>query len=364
MVADLAVDEDARREAIGRYEFDLSRDDPEFNALSQLAASFCHTPMAFISFVVGDRVLVKSAVGLKLRQSPLLNSFAAFSVSRPDQLLVVRDARRDERFINHPLVANEPYVRFVAAAPLCAPSGHAIGLISIADFMERGLSESEEQVLRALADQVMRLLELRHTVHRLSSEISERSRFERELLTTNAKLGVAALEDVVTGLSNRRAFEQRLVSEIQRANRLKYPLSLLTIDIDQFKRINDVWGHLVGDQVLREVANSLRTTIRTTDFVARVGGDEFSAILPGTDIGGATILGERCRRAVERLEGSRLGISISIGAAEHPGDTRDILDLVARSDLSLLNAKRLGRNRVVGHSPLTVQPSHSLSAAH
>jgi diguanylate cyclase (GGDEF)-like protein len=247
---------------------------------------------------------------------------------------------------------------------LCAPSGHAIGLISIADLNERGLRESEAQALRALADQVMQLLELRHTVHRLSSEISERSHFERKLMNANARLGAAALEDVVTRLANRRAFEQRLVFEIQRANRLLYPLSLLTIDIDQFKCINDQWGHTVGDQVLREVAKALSATVRTTDFVARVGGDEFAVILPGSDIVGATVLAERCRRAVERMDSVRPAISISVGVAAHPSDTRDVLELVAKSDLSLLTAKRLGRNRVMGNGLLPVQESRISPLAH
>jgi diguanylate cyclase (GGDEF)-like protein len=285
-------------------------------------------------------------------------------VSRPDQLLIVEDARRDVRFLDHPLVVQGPRIRFVAAAPLCAPSGHAIGLISIADLNERGLRESEAQALRALADQVMQLLELRHTVHRLSSEISERSHFERKLMNANARLGAAALEDVVTRLANRRAFEQRLVFEIQRANRLLYPLSLLTIDIDQFKCINDQWGHTVGDQVLREVAKALSATVRTTDFVARVGGDEFAVILPGSDIVGATVLAERCRRAVERMDSVRPAISISVGVAAHPSDTRDVLELVAKSDLSLLTAKRLGRNRVMGNGLLPVQESRISPLAH
>jgi diguanylate cyclase (GGDEF)-like protein len=364
MIADLTASENARLEALSRYELDLVRDDPEFNALTALAASCCHTPMACISFVASNRVLIKSALGLKLREWPRRNSFATSTLSRPDQLLVVENAERDLRFTHHPMVVNKPYVRFVAAAPLVAPTGHAIGLISVADVNERGLSDSEGQALRVLADQVMRLLELRHTVHRLNSEISEHTRFERELMSTNARLGAAALQDVVTGLGNRRAFEQRLIWEIQRANRLVYPLSLLTIDIDEFKCINDEWGHPVGDQVLREVGRALRATVRNTDFVARVGGDEFAVILPGADINGAAVLGRRCRCAVEKQQSVRPAISISVGVAEHTRDAQNILELVAKSDLSLLSAKRLHRYRIAGKGFTRAQGSRVIALSH
>lgn len=361
MLSNLAVPEDARLEALGRYELDLLGGDPEFSGLATLAASVCHTPMAFIDFVESDRVLVKASVGLNLRVWPRQDSFAASAVSMPDRMLIVQDARRDARFCKHPMVASEPHVRFVAAAPLLAPSGHAIGSIWVADLRVRALADREREGLRLLAEQVMRGLELRHTVHRLSGEICEHSRFEREMLRTKARPGTPVLQDSLTGLGNRRAFEKQLISEVQRADRLAYPLSVLTIDVDRTRSTNDEEWHVVGDEVVREVGRRLAAIVRTTDFVARVGKDEFALILPGTHKSGAMVLAERCRRAMEAV---RPSVSISDAFAEHPHDTPHILQIAGRDGVSLLSARRLDRNRIVGRDHAGHETARAATLAH
>ena len=160
-------------------------------------------------------------------------------------------------------------------------------------------------------------------MRRLEGEISERTQYERrlaalqqQLQTTNALLGAASMTDSLTRLANRRAFERRLAAEVDRVNRQLYPLSLLMIEIDQFKQINDTFGHPAGDQVIRRVAEVIGRSARTTDFVARLGGDEFAAILPGTDSLGAEIIAERCRAAIEDSRWPNHPVRISVGVGQ------------------------------------------------
>ncbi len=151
------------------------------------------------------------------------------------------------------------------------------------------------------------------------------------------------LTDGLTGIANRRHFDQTLAQEIPRSGRHGYPLGLLMIDIDHFKRYNDTRGHPAGDEALRTVADLLRRSVRTTDLVARYGGEEFAVLLPGTSAHGAWTVGEKARRAV--LEAGALGLTISVGGTVRP--TSDGADLIAAADAALYEAKRNGRNQTV-----------------
>jgi diguanylate cyclase (GGDEF)-like protein len=158
--------------------------------------------------------------------------------------------------------------------------------------------------------------------------------------------------DGLTGLHNRRSFQERLQQEVDRANRYHRPLSLIMIDIDHFKTYNDTHGHVRGDDILVEVANTLKRLSRTSDIVARYGGEEFAFILPETDRTNAEALGKRLREQVEgcqflgevHLPGQTLTISVGI-ASYTPPDTKEAL--LEAADMALYQAKREGRNRVV-----------------
>jgi diguanylate cyclase (GGDEF)-like protein len=156
---------------------------------------------------------------------------------------------------------------------------------------------------------------------------------------------VAAV-DSVTGLFNRRHFEVRLLGEIQRVQRQQQPLSLLMVDIDDFKRINDTFGHIEGDQTLRIVAELLRGGVRIFDVCARYGGEEFAILMPGASLETAAQVAERIRRRVQqRFRHDPIGVTISIGVARlAPGEHGE--DLVAAADRRLGLAKRAGKNTV------------------
>jgi diguanylate cyclase (GGDEF)-like protein len=161
-----------------------------------------------------------------------------------------------------------------------------------------------------------------------------------------------AVTDPLTGLSNHRFFREALALEIARAGRLGYALGLLMIDVDNFKRVNDTFGHPVGDDVLRNIARVLRTSLRQTDVAARYGGEEFAIVLPGLGPRGVRAVGEKLRRAVGALPpllaetGTSFHISISVGgvSASHPD--LNAVDLIRVADASLYAAKRRGRNSV------------------
>jgi len=154
--------------------------------------------------------------------------------------------------------------------------------------------------------------------------------------------------DGLTGIYNRRYFEIEISSEIERASRYKGRLAIIMIDIDNFKRLNDEFGHLLGDEVLRQVSNAFGQQLRKIDVVCRYGGEEFAILVPQTSGGNAMEVAEKLRRMVEayRFPGVPVKVTISAGVAEFPahGRTRD--ELVAAADAALYVSKEAGRNRV------------------
>ncbi|MDL2210204.1 GGDEF domain-containing protein [Desulfovibrio sp. OttesenSCG-928-O18] len=158
--------------------------------------------------------------------------------------------------------------------------------------------------------------------------------------------------DSLTGAYNRRHFEQTLLVEIARHDRYEEEISLLILDIDLFKNINDTYGHLKGDEVLRAVANVIMTTIRQTDYCVRYGGEEFVVLLPHTSSRNAAWLAERLRRKIQKLSFAdgkkRFGVTASIGVASIPvGEAKEGLALTSEADQALYQAKNSGRNRVM-----------------
>lgn len=169
--------------------------------------------------------------------------------------------------------------------------------------------------------------------------------------TIAVKLQEAARRDALTNALTRRAMDEDAEVEIARSRRHGTPLSLLMLDIDHFKAINDDHGHPVGDAVLRQFSAAIRQCLRREDVFARLGGEEFCALLPNTPLTGATQLAERIRMAVEELTieaGShRLSLQVSLGVASLGEHGSEWPDLVRQADAALYAAKRAGRNRVV-----------------
>lgn len=221
----------------------------------------------------------------------------------------------------------------------------------------------ERAQLQQRADVQARLL-----LHRLELEQAhadaERARLDAEVQRLRAakletenraleiqarELGRHALEDQLTGLANRRRVDHELPTHLAQARERRSALSVAAVDLDHFKLVNDRYGHAVGDDVLRVVARLLTENTRSTDLLARMGGEEFLVLFVGTPIGVARDICERLRTAVEAYDwpalASGLGLTISIGLCEAP-ESADVRTLLERADASLYAAKRGGRNRV------------------
>ncbi|MEO6779121.1 MAG: sensor domain-containing diguanylate cyclase [Gemmatimonadaceae bacterium] len=168
----------------------------------------------------------------------------------------------------------------------------------------------------------------------------------------NARLEALAHTDPLTHLLNRRALTIRLVAELERVRRYNSPLTMLMLDLDLFKNVNDTYGHLVGDEVLRGIAMILQRSVRSVDMVARYGGEEFVVVLPETGETGAVAFAERIRQRAEQhnFEAARSAIvkvTVSIGVSCFPSPHVDSAeDLFARADAALYRAKQRGRNQV------------------
>ncbi len=198
--------------------------------------------------------------------------------------------------------------------------------------------------------------EFNSMVERVSAsyEFLERKVEQRtsELNKLNQKLEQLAITDELTGLYNHRFFYEKLEEEFLRAKRYKHQVSVLMIDVDLFKKFNDTYGHLAGDEVLEKVSRCLEKGVRDTDTVARYGGEEFAVIIPEVELNGVLALAERLRESVEheksKYKGSGPGgaVTISIGAAIYPEDAEDIVALIKQADEALYLSKDNGRNRV------------------
>ena len=207
-----------------------------------------------------------------------------------------------------------------------------------------------EAVISATKEMQQENARLGHSLHELRQDISK---LQKNLVS----ITMASLTDPLTGLANRRHFDQVLAEATAEAEGAMKPLSLLLADIDEFKRFNDRHGHQLGDHVLRLIAAALRQNVKGQDLVARYGGEEFAIILPNTDLKQAVTVAERLRQAVaaneilKRPSGENLGrASLSIGVATlHASEPQALIEV---ADACLYAAKKAGRNRVVSEADL------------
>jgi diguanylate cyclase (GGDEF)-like protein len=203
----------------------------------------------------------------------------------------------------------------------------------LGEIAYKGLSDEDEETFTVLAHQFA--LALRRI--RLYSEVEN-----------------MAITDGLTRMHTRRHLNDRFEEEFGRSRVRRVPLSLLMIDVDHFKKVNDQYGHLTGDMVLREVARIIGTQVREIDIAGRYGGEEFCVILPDTDKHGALVVAERIRSAVQahkiRAYDALIPVSVSIGVSAFPEDAMQMDELLDKADWALYRAKKAGRDRVTGFS--------------
>ena len=194
--------------------------------------------------------------------------------------------------------------------------------------------------------------ELQAAMHALQASLQRTQELEAERETLITELRQLSHRDHLTGLMNRRAFDDLGPAQLAQAERHRWPLALLLFDLDHFKRINDQHGHEIGDQVLQHVAQLAQAQLRSGDLLARYGGEEFIALLPDCDDQAALALAERLRQAIQQQpprlpDGSTLNLSASFGLAARPaGLQASLTELFSRADAALYAAKAKGRNQV------------------
>ena len=315
------ADEFARQATLRRYEVLDTAAEPSFDKITQLVRTILDVPMAAVSLIDAERQWFKSRQGLAVSETPRAHSFCRYTIQRYKPL-IVEDASADLRFAGSPLVLEQPYILAYAGVPLSSPDGYNVGSLCALDTKPRRFSDAQIAILQSLAALVVDELDLR----------------------------LLASRDGLTGALTRRAF----IAECDKAQtwlaRHDERSVLLLMDVDHFKRLNDTYGHGVGDEALKVVAAACQEVCRPQDVFGRLGGEEFGILLATTDLPTALEVAERFRIAVaqSRTAGRpRLQITASFGVAPLSTEIQTTAQWLARADDAVYKAKAAGRNRCV-----------------
>lgn len=459
--------------------------EPEFDDIVRLAAAICGVPIGVFSLINEDRQWAKAAIGLQITEIPRSIAFCDHTIRQKD-LLLVEDARKDERFASNPMVTGDGGVRFYAGFPVTSPDGHAVGSLCVADQQPRYLDEDQKITLRILAGQVSSRLELRLKRHQLEQALREKDqalqekeheralaaatqrRFQQfmnsgpfmsymrdadgrmlyynqplatrfnvtmdemlgktneelwpaedaaiyrrndqavldsgklqvlqetsknadgtwsswrsykfpcmdehgnkllggvsieiteelrkqeeleklhhELQQANVLLHQVASIDALTGLSVRRVFDEELRLRFREAKLAGDSLSVLLLDIDNFKSHNDQYGHPHGDRVLQALGTCLRESLRPSDMVARYGGEEFVVLFGKEDPSTLARIVGRVLENIRALSVDGTSLTASAGLCSSTREMNNAKDLVDNADVALLAAKRAGKDRFI-----------------
>ena len=295
----------------------------------------------------GERLVVKAAFGLPedgaLGQTLRLGEGISGLVAQTGQALLVPDVSAEPRFLE------QESFRLQRGSFICVPlrikGREVIGVLNAQKPDPHGFGLGDLDLFQAVANQVAAALE--------NAQLYQRT---KELST----------RDDLTGLFNRRHFFDNLEKEVQRARRYRRVFSLLLLDLDDFKGYNDTYGHLKGDEALKEVARLLLASTRRADIVARFGGEEFVVLLPEINAQGALVVAEKIRTAMDQYPfagrttqpGGKM--TVTLGLATYPADSEDGLELVDLADRALYLGKQQGGNRTCASpGPRPPQPQAS-----
>ncbi|MBC3383100.1 sensor domain-containing diguanylate cyclase [Pseudomonas sp. SWRI179] len=290
-----------------------------FDRLTRLARRLFDVPIALVSLVDANRQWFKSSAGLEASETSREVSFCAHAILQ-DQILEICDAEQDERFHDNPLVTDTPGIRFYAGHPLGLEDGSKLGTLCLLDTKPRRLNDEERELLRDLARMA-----------------------EQEMVAVQM-----ASMDELTLLSNRRGFRTLAQHALSVCDRLSRPATLLFFDLNDFKPINDRYGHAEGDNALKTFADVLRIAFRESDVIGRLGGDEFVALLTGSSHVETTTIMARLQEILdERNAMLQRGYDIrfSVGQIEYDAQRhRSIDNLLADADAAMYAQKQVLRS--------------------
>ena len=294
---------------------------PFLSRIVDLASDILEMPIALVSLVDERRQWFFARAGLEATETPRNMAFCAHAIAG-DSVLVVPDALADSRFNTNPLVLEAPHIRFYAGAPLRSPRGHNLGTLCVIDRRPRQFTERQVRQLDALAALAMRELEWHQS----------------------------SLLCPITGLHGRTMFFKLGDKELARARAEERPLSLVNLDIDNFRQVNNRWGHPAGDQVLHDFCQLTRRELGPDDLLARIGDEEFGLLLVNRDDRGAVAVAETLRQRAATMPGIHSGsdyrLRLSGGATALASRDRSFADLFYRADQALDLAKGNGRDQI------------------
>jgi diguanylate cyclase (GGDEF)-like protein len=294
-----------------------------FDRITRLASTVMQTKMAMIS-IIQDSGMPTLAAGPGVDELGAGQSlpFCHYAVNS-DQPMVVTDASTDPRFENDAMVAGGPKLRFYLGVPLRSRDGATLGTLCTVDTQPRTPSADQISMLTDLARMVVNEMELRQM----------------------------SVTDSLTGALTKRGFETRVEAERIRCQRAGFALTLVAVDLDNFKNVNDRFGHAVGDSMLRSVVDVCRESLRNCDVIGRTGGEEFVIMLPEMPGPVAAKVAERLRQAIAEIRlpagGEMANVTASIGVAMLSPGQQTTQQALLRADIALYAAKARGRNRVV-----------------
>jgi diguanylate cyclase (GGDEF)-like protein len=324
------LDEEARLDALARLELLDTEPEEAFDRITRLVKNIFDIPISLVSLVDRNRQWFKSRAGLETCETPRDISFCSHAIAT-DQPFIIEDAANDARFADNPLVTGPPHLRFYAGIPLRTRNGHRIGTLCAIDTVPRHLDAGQIEILGTLAQLVIDEMELR----------------------------LIAMTDSLTGAMSRRAFRAAAQRDLARARRHLQHFTLVMLDLDHFKAINDTHGHSIGDLVLQRSVGICRNVLRVSDYIGRIGGEEFGIALTDTPPALVPVVLERLRSSLADARvfspRSALRFTASMGHASLTRDTRDLDDLMRRADVALYAAKASGRDRFVAYEELPTQ---------
>lgn len=316
--------ESQRLRAVQSYEILDTPPEVDFDTLTRVATQALGTPAGVIGLMDADRLWFKSQLGLGVPQLDRQIAFCAHALMKPGEALVVEDLQQDSRFQNNPLVTQEPHLRFYAGVPLIDRDGFALGTIAVVDVEPRRFSKTQIELLSDLSTLVITALENRQRANVLSQ---------------------LAMTDHLTGLPNRVQFERTLISEMAHSRRTGEPFNVLFMDLDDFKVINDTYGHLLGDEVLREISHRMKGVVRAEDLLARFGGDEFGIFMRQSDDVTSELIASRVKDVVRMpivlSSGKQVTVGISIGISAYTDTIESVASLLTLADQELYKAKSI-----------------------
>ena len=328
--------EQQRLEALNELGILYTPLEDRFDRITRTLTRLFDVPIAYLSLIDDDTQWLKSVQGLDITDSPRSSSLCAHTLLE-DEYLVCPDLSKDPRFNDNPFVKDGLELRFYAGFTLKS-RGHNIGTLCMVDTKPREFTEADINTFRDIATWAqteLHLTQLSEVQVQLITELDEAQRqAKRDSLTGFWNHGT--IEDIA-----RRAFHRSLLNE--------QPLSIMMVDIDEFKLINDQHGHPFGDQVLREIASEITGSFRPGDALGRYGGDEFMVILENCPLSRAMDLTERLLNKIRQLkfidqDAVRCSISIGVASTENMKVSSET-ELIKIADDALYQAKEHGRNR-------------------